>query len=335
MKKIFIALFCCVALAGYGQDCITGNCFNGEGIKMYNDGSKFEGTFYNGMEAKGKLTQKNGDYRLGVFIPGTWKLEGDDCEIKQGDIFLQGTFKNDNLIKGRHKQGRTVWEGSFNEKGQLSGKGKEFLFNDKGGEQICEGNFKYGELEGDSAYIKFFIGDVYEGQVKNGLPHGNGMTTFPSGGTEKGFYFEGAFQIGYNVLDKVSESRVSIPLIYDSLHNAYYVELEINGTKFNATFDTGCSTLLVDKNYLYNAAKQGNVFEYGTQEMIDANDNIYTKDKLILGNIKIGEYEIDFVPVLAHKDGQGTSNLFGISALKRLGSVFILDFENKTLTVVK
>ena len=72
-----------------------------------------------------------------------------------------------------------------------------------------------------------------------------------------------------------------------------------------------------------------------TKKTIDANDNIYEKEKLLLGNIKIGEYEINAVPVLAHKDGQGTSNLFGISALKRLGSVFIIDFQNNNLTVIK
>ena len=59
--------------------------------------------------------------------------------------------------------------------------------------------------------------------------------------------------MGYDVLEEASSSPISIPLIYDSIHNAYYLELEINGTKFPATFDTGCSTLLLDKNYLYNA----------------------------------------------------------------------------------
>ena len=91
MKKILLKLFLGLVGFGYGQDCISGDCSNGEGILMYSDGSKFEGTFLKSFPVNGKLTKKNGDYILGTFIPSTLDLEGEG-EIKQGNIFAKGTF---------------------------------------------------------------------------------------------------------------------------------------------------------------------------------------------------------------------------------------------------
>ena len=85
MKKIFIVLFCCVALVGckFDINCIEGDCENGQGAYTYGlgewEGDKYVGEYKDGyFNGQGTYTYANGDKYVGEWKndkkngQGTW-----------------------------------------------------------------------------------------------------------------------------------------------------------------------------------------------------------------------------------------------------------------------
>ena len=98
MKKIFIALFCCVALVGYGQECISGDCENGQGTMIYANGDKYVGEWKNG-KPNGQGTYNygvgpnDGDKYVGEWKDGSKHGQG-SYTYANGDNYV-GKFSND------------------------------------------------------------------------------------------------------------------------------------------------------------------------------------------------------------------------------------------------
>ena len=102
MKKIFIALFCCVALVGNSQECISGDCENGQGTYTYANGSKYVGEYKDG-EKHGQGTKTLAD---GSKYVGEWR---------GNKMYGQGTviFYNGNKYVGEMKDDLSHGEGTF------------------------------------------------------------------------------------------------------------------------------------------------------------------------------------------------------------------------------
>ena len=79
------------------NECVAGNCVNGQGTLMYANGEKYVGEFKDGLaNGLGIITYPNGDKVVGAFKDN--KMNG------YGTI----TFANGNKIVGRWKDGKQV-----------------------------------------------------------------------------------------------------------------------------------------------------------------------------------------------------------------------------------
>jgi hypothetical protein len=95
----FISLFGLIVVSTKAQ-CTSGDCVNGEGTFVYSDGTKFNGTFINGMKFFGKYT-----YQSGAIYEGYFKNEKRDSignfRYSNGDFF-EGVFINDQKLYGTY-----------------------------------------------------------------------------------------------------------------------------------------------------------------------------------------------------------------------------------------
>ncbi|NJL74524.1 MAG: peptidase C14 caspase catalytic subunit p20 [Saprospiraceae bacterium] len=173
MKKILsILLFLCFLVYTIAaQQCIKGNCVNGEGTMVYPSGAKYIGSFKDGkIEGKGILYFSNGNQ-----YAGEWKNQ-----------YRQG-------------KGRMVFEngdeyfGDFYEN-SLQGSGRMKFSNG----DVYDGEWRNGKPNGDGKYI-FTNGDVYEGQMKEGLLEGYGIIRYADGSSYKGNW-KGSLKNGKGVL---------------------------------------------------------------------------------------------------------------------------------------
>ena len=92
MKKLLLVLLA-LPFIGFGQ-CISGDCVNGYGTYIYDDGTKYVGQWKNGLtHGQGTYTWANGDKYV-----GEWK---DDMRNGQGTF----TWADGTVIEGLWKKG--------------------------------------------------------------------------------------------------------------------------------------------------------------------------------------------------------------------------------------
>ena len=336
MKRLILVLIICsFSLLSYGQECKSGDCENGKGVKVYNDGDIiFNGVFKNGDWVNGRAEYK----KSGTILEGTFlekKLNGKNCTIKDKNTTQKGYFKNNNLVEGEEtiiKDGVTQYQkGKFNENFQLNGEGIRKITYNKG-EQIFKGFFVDGELNDKEGYIKYDNGSEYHGEVKNSLPNGKGKKIHPNKEAfEEGIYIDGILQQGYDLDEEINKNSTTIPLIYED--GMYYIEVDINGTKIKTLFDTGCFGLAIDKGYLHSAEQDGLIFGDTTIVTVDANNNKVAKDFYLLTSVSVAGIPIVLTPIIGQEKGQ--PSLFGMSLLKRMGSRFILDLKYNRINIIE
>lgn len=136
------------------SSCILGNCKNGKGIFAYPDGSKYEGSFWDGQpDGQGVFYYANGDVYTGGF--------------KKGYCHGEGVLKRskDTALIGFWKEGEYI--------GTHSGTQKKI--------GCIEGNC----VDGYGTYI-FKGGEKYSGDFKSNLPDGRGTIVYPNGDTYEG-----------------------------------------------------------------------------------------------------------------------------------------------------
>ena len=103
MKKLLLILLC-VPLIGWGQGkCISGDCENGYGTFIFDDGTKYVGEFKDGKRhGQGTCTYGKGKLEGSKYI-GEWKDGKKDGEgtytFPSGNTYV-GEFK-DNLFHGQ------------------------------------------------------------------------------------------------------------------------------------------------------------------------------------------------------------------------------------------
>ena len=173
--------------------CISGDCKNGVGVFAYPDGSKFEGAFVNGkFEGEGVFYFANGDRYNGHFHAG------------YPDGFGVRTNADGSVESGEWKQGEYVGN-------PLSKDGKAGCVQ--------------GDCENGAGIYVFKAGAArYEGEFKDGMPHGKGFCVYANGDTYQGEWAEGAFN-GMGILKKRDGTSVS----------GYWKDGEFAGTTDPAT----------------------------------------------------------------------------------------------------
>ena len=130
MKKILLILLVTVPLLGFGQ-CVIGDCKNGVGTYLFEDGSIMDGSWKDGQpngivseisydENGGLLCVFNGEMKMGVisgwgtetlydkegYLLGTYVGNWEDNDYHGWGIWIwnngeieKGTYKNGDLIK--------------------------------------------------------------------------------------------------------------------------------------------------------------------------------------------------------------------------------------------
>ena len=194
---------------GIYAECQKGNCIDGRGILMFEDGSRYSGEFkneirtgYGGLEledgstysgdfvnnlyhGQGTIRLQDGTEYQGVFDKG--KMEGEiNIRFASGHQFI-GRFKHGEVVED---QGRVIFpnnsRGNCVDGNCIEGEGTLELDNGS----LYEGAFLNCSRHGYGVYT-FETGAVYKGFFSKGKYHGKGSYTFPSGITFEGDHKEG------------------------------------------------------------------------------------------------------------------------------------------------
>ncbi|MEM9887678.1 MAG: caspase family protein [Bacteroidota bacterium] len=145
------------------QNCIKGNCQNGEGTMEYGGGAKYIGEFKNGkIEGRGIFYFRNGNKYI-----GHW-----ENQRQQGKGRM--VYKNGNIYLGEFQESK------------IHGIGKMEFANGSS----YEGEWSEGKPQGKGLYITT-EGDRYDGDVHNGQFEGYGKMTYVDGGKYDGYWKNG------------------------------------------------------------------------------------------------------------------------------------------------
>ncbi len=133
--------------------CVSGDCQNGQGVYKFKSGDRFEGSFKNGLMAKGSLFYTNGDRYQGYFANNKRQGQGKYIYKKTGNVF----------------------EGIFSEGQKTNG---TFVYADG---SSYTGNFQNNKKNG-KGILKTKDGKLYDGYWENdmfvGASQGNSVNTF-------------------------------------------------------------------------------------------------------------------------------------------------------------
>lgn len=201
MKPMILLLFFIIILSPMqllANECIEGNCVDGWGKMLLDEGFVYEGQWQNG-KPNGKGTVKT-PYWTEIssenWVDG--QVQGVGVEVYLSGRKYSGQFKNNHY----HGQGTDTYpdgkiiRGEFRE-GHPWGKVKMILPNG----DVLEGNFEKGHAEGKGKY-SFADGSSYVGEFHKGHPHGFGTEYSPEGKV----IFSGQWNRGEEVLEHVESS---------------------------------------------------------------------------------------------------------------------------------
>ncbi len=221
--------------------CISGDCQDGFGTKIYDDGGKYEGNFVAGIR-EGEGTYEWTD---GGRYSGNWKggnIDGNgimyyssgekyDGEWKDHKINGYGTYY---YVDGTSKTG--MWEdGKYvgsgkNQYGCISGDCNDGygVYTWQSGEKYV-GNWKNNKRNGQGTNT-WADGWIHEGEWKDDKRHGYGVQTSPEGEIKKGFWENGTYT-GQNIAKS--------GCISGDCQNGFGTYVQQNGDKYVGTFKLG------------------------------------------------------------------------------------------------
>ncbi len=161
--------------------CLTGDCTNGYGKKMYRSGAVYEGNFKNGKcDGKGILTFSNGNKYLGDWQQDKRHGEG-KLAFNEGHVYIGGFVSSKMRGKGiMNYANGDIYDGNW-ENDRPNGSGKYRFQN---GDRYV-GNFLNGSFDGHGT-MHYGDGSRYEGFWKESKKHGRGTL----------FLYDGAVQYG-------------------------------------------------------------------------------------------------------------------------------------------
>ncbi|MGB1121034.1 MAG: caspase family protein [Saprospiraceae bacterium] len=161
--------------------CLTGDCNNGYGVYLLEDGTKVVGIFQNGRpDGQVAVFYTNGSKYVGDFA--TFKKEGTGILSHPDGLIEEGFWKND-AYAGAEKSGKGCIEGDCN-----NGFGK-YVYDDY---TKYIGNFagSYAHGYGECYYSD---GDYYKGEWQAHHFHGKGTIYYADGTIQDGYWQAGEF----------------------------------------------------------------------------------------------------------------------------------------------
>jgi hypothetical protein len=190
MKKAFFLILLIICLAppeSFGDECIEGDCVNGQGTMVYATGHKFSGGFKDGV--------RHGD---GVFLmPGGRKIVGvwENNQIREGTYTKPDgtTYEGQWMFRERNGQGILTYPDGRKYIGEFKSDqrhGKGTMIYPDGRKYV--GDFNYGERSG-SGTMTYPDGRKYTGEFKAGEKNGHGTMIYPDGKKLEGKFVNGEF----------------------------------------------------------------------------------------------------------------------------------------------
>lgn len=215
MRKLSVVLlaFVCALPILSAQQCVQGNCENGQGTMVYASGAKYIGTFRDGkIEGQGILYFSNGDKYIGDWQNQYRQGKGRLVFKSGGEYFgdfvenqLQGVgtmeYKNGNRYSGEWLNGKPDGRGTF------------VLAN---GDQY-EGELQMGAFHGYGK-MKYKDGTIFEGNWQAGKRHGKGVLVTALGDVVEDEWIEGKLAsevFGYKKDEVVSNIENAIETTID------------------------------------------------------------------------------------------------------------------------
>jgi hypothetical protein len=325
----FVSIICLfIFYQSLAAQCINGNCENGVGTYLYPDKSRVEGTWRNGMPyGKCKVFYKSGSVYEGYMVDG--QKSGFGKFISSNGNIYEGNYKAD-LQNGA---GKFTTTSGYTEEGKYVNDtltGYATIKYSKGDKYV--GYTINGLAEGTGIYY-FAGGDKFEGTYKNGKRNGNGTLYYAKGGTLKGTWLNGEYVSGSNKINTEKSNKIITPIL--SEQNVYEVNVLINKVlKLDMIFDTGASEVYFTPDIVLTLFKTKTITEDDLLEgayFADANGNVNKSIRFNLRSMQIGDFVIENIPCAVSNRVDG-ANLFGLSAIKKLGS-FEFDFTNTVIKV--
>ena len=334
MKIILTLLFFSLFSYSYAQEpgC-SGDCVNGYGIYIDNNGNRFEGNWIKGKrQGEFSYYYSDGDIFKGMVVNDTINGEG---------FFETNKHKYTGKLKQVYKENKTYniilsgegvkylkeynykYTGSFSNN-KLNGKGE---INYDG--TIYKGQFVDNKIEGKGT-IYYKNGDRWEGLFKNDKKNGYGIRYTAKGGELRGRWLHNNFIDGSD-----SDSTNNIVLTSDG-YGAYTIEVTFEGQlTIPMIFDTGADIVLLKRANFASLLAEGKIKEIVKTDasFTDASGGENKAIIYVIGEIKIGAYTINDVVCAVNPTASNAPNLLGMSAIKKLGSSIKINFKKNTLEV--
>lgn len=335
IKFTFLLLFFVYLTSNAQSNNCIGDCENGKGTYVDSKGNRYEGTWTNGhRNGNFKYFYSNGNKFEGIVVNDIIDGEGvyEFSEYTLKGKLLQINSENNSYQIIINGNGEMIKPNGDFEKGifknnKLNGLGEQQI-----GRQIKRGKFVEGLIEGEG-YLKYESGSIYKGNFLKGSPNGKGRLTYLAGGFKEGTWLNGEC---IDCQSRVTKNLNSIDLIPDN-SGGYNVSVNFEGQlTINMMFDTGAHLVLLKKEHFDSLLAEGKIKGPGIQTSFkDAGGNNNPAEVYILSKLTIGKYEIHDVACAINKKSTGAPNLFGMSAIRKLGKSIKIDLENNYLEVIR
>ena len=183
--SFFLVHFFCPPL--FADECTRGNCVDGWGTLVLQQGFEYEGQWKDG-KPHGKGVVKTPYWT--TISSDNWvqgQVQGEGVETYLNGRKYVGEFKDtkyNGIGTDRNPDGR-VYVGEFVD-GHPHGRGKMTLPDGS----VYEGEFKGGHSNGKGK-LTLSDGNIYIGEFKNGHPQGKGKFVYPDGSLYEGAFYKG------------------------------------------------------------------------------------------------------------------------------------------------
>jgi len=237
-------LLLAICLSTYSSaQCISGNCISGNGIKVYDSGARYIGSFEFGRrDGLGTCFYPDGGKYFGYWRSD--QREGNGIRYFANGEEQRGFWRDNrlvnedpNLIIQLDGEVATYEAGCID--GNCTDGNGTFLAPDG---TIYTGDFVQGKKHGYGACY-YPGGMVYRGRWLKDLPSGNGTMMYPDGRQEQGFWKEGQLIADMEELEeRVAQDKdpqEKTGCLQGNCYNGQGVYAFDNGDKYSGTFREG------------------------------------------------------------------------------------------------
>lgn len=315
-----------------GSTC-DGDCDNGYGVKIDSKGNRFEGNWRNKLKnGKFKIFYSSGSFFEGLIVNdtinglGTYETKNFTKKGVLKQIFGENTFKI--VLEGEGEYISKVQnsgERGFFKNDILNGRGESWI-----GRQVKKGEFVNGELEGIGTLI-FENGDYFEGQFMNGKRSGKGVEYYAKGGKLIGSWLNDKFIDGPTI---TTSSSIPIKQLNDGI---FRIDVSFEGQlTIPMIFDTGADILLLSKEHFFSLLSEGKIQKIVSKSasFTDASGKSNEAVIYLISKITVGKYVLKDVVCGVNTSATRSPNLFGMSAIRKLGNSISINLSKKVIDVI-